>query len=202
MREGNMWDFVQRVKENLARDGGYPANRDVYEAKDKLMEAMLRHWYFDDLRKWTWWLSLVLTIIPLIIWWKIVDRKRLLEITVYGLLANITATFLDVIGSELVLWSYPDRLLPNLPRLLPIDYVVVPVAYMLIYQYFPKWKDFVIAMTVLSLIFSFVAEPLLVLLNMYELHYWQYWYSLPIYFAIGVVLRIFLEALLRQQIKE
>ncbi|OEH87040.1 hypothetical protein BHU72_00835 [Desulfuribacillus stibiiarsenatis] len=161
----------------------------VKEMKWQLWVVSLNHWYFDDIRKWTWWLSLAFTVVPLYIWWKVVDKKRLLEIVIIGLLANITSSFLDIVGSEAVLWGYPDRLFPNLPRVLPVDFTVIPVTYMLIYQYFPTWKHYIIAIVSMSLLFSFVAEPILVAIGLYEIYYWEYIYSFPIYIAMGIVIR-------------
>ncbi len=159
-----------------------------YLATKKHMKALsLEHWTKFEVWKWNWWLSVVLTIIPLYIWWKIVDKKRLMEIVAYGFFINISASFLDVLGSEFVLWDYPVRVIPNLPRLVPIDFTVIPVVYMIVYQFFPKWKGFLIASTVVAATFSFIAEPLLVWMKLYMLNTWKYYYSFPIYIAMAVV---------------
>ena len=147
----------------------------------------LHHWWKYEVLKWNWWLSVALTFVPLYIWWKIVDKKRLMEIVAYGFFINISSSFLDVVGSEFVLWDYPIRVIPNLPRLLPIDFTVIPVVYMLIYQLFPKWKGFLIANTVVAAVFSFIAEPLLVWMKLYILITWKYYFSFPIYIAMAAV---------------
>lgn len=197
-REGTMTDFIKGLRKILS-DGGGRTEQHVYEANKHLSEVMMRHWFHDDLRKWTWWLSLAMTAVPLIVWWLLVDQTRLLEIIIFGLLANITATLFDVSGSELMLWSYPDKLLPNLPRLLPINFTVIPVTFMLLYQFFPAWNEFIIALVITAVIYTWVAEPLMVFLNLYQLYYWKYWYSFPIYIAMGIGLRLLLEFFLRTQ---
>ncbi len=192
-------EFIEIIRENLA-EPLYPAYDLIIQKKVDLWLASLNHWYYDDLRKWTWWLNLALSIIPWIVWWKLVDRKRLLPILAVGLLASLAATMLDIIGSEAVLWGYPDRLLPNLPRLFPIDFTVIPVSFMLIYQYFISWKKYFLALVLMSFLFSFAAEPLMVYLGLYEMYLWEYIYSFPIYIAIGLAIRWLVDkALLIQQ---
>ncbi len=181
-------EYVEIIKESLAKPL-FPVYEQVAKVKTELWITSLNHWYYDDLHKWTWWLSLALTIIPLLVWWKIVDRKKLLTIVVVGLLANIFSAFLDVMGSEAVLWGYPDRLLPNLPRLLPIDFTVIPVTFMLLYQFLPDWKRYFPALIMMSFLFSFAAEPLMVCLKLYELYSWKYIYSFPIYIAMGIIIK-------------
>jgi hypothetical protein len=157
------------------------------QAKTLMRNLSLEHWVKYEVWKWNWWLSVALTFVPLYIWWIIADKKRLMEIVTYGFFINISASFLDVVGSEFVLWDYPVRVIPNLPRLVPIDFTVIPVVYMLIYQYFPKWKGFLIASTGVAAIFSFIAEPLMVWMKLYMLITWKYYYSFPIYIAMAVV---------------
>jgi len=197
-REMSMGEYIAILKRNLS-ESTYLAYEKLTEKKFETFLASLNHWYFDDLGKWTWWLSLGLTVIPLIIWWKIADKTRLLEIIVLGLLANTTASFLDVVGSEAVLWGYPDRLFPNFPRILPIDFTVIPVTFMVIYQYFPDWKRYSLAIIAMSFIYSFVAEPLLVLIGLYELYAWKFVYSFPIYIIMGLFLRLVVELFIVKQ---
>jgi len=159
----------------------------MIEAKSNYRDISLEHWWNAEFNRWNWWLSLVLAIIPLYIWWKLLDKKRILEICLYGLLINIFSSYLDVYGSGYVLWEYPVRLIPNIPRIFPIDATVIPVVYMLIYQYFPKWKQFIIAHVIIAAVFAFVMEPMLVWMNLYRLMTWKFIYSFPIYIIMAVV---------------
>lgn len=166
-----------------------PPYKELLNLAKEHWRLQYQDWVNDDIHKWTWWLQLAVAIIPLFFWWKIVDKKRLLEIIVFGLLINVFTIILDTIGYAMVLWDYPDRFLPALPNIAPIDVVVVPVTYMIIYQYFHTWKSFIIAMVVMAAIYSFVAEPLMVALNLYTLVRWEYVYSFPIYLAMGIAIR-------------
>ncbi|MGI6453054.1 MAG: CBO0543 family protein [Syntrophomonadaceae bacterium] len=146
--------------------------------------------------EWQWWVLLATLIIPLVIWWKLVDKDRFFQIAFFGFLAFLIALETDMLGHQLGLWHYPHRLVFIGPRLMEIDISLFPVTYMLVYQYFQSWKRYLIAAAIVTLTFSFVGEPLLVYMGIYELITWKHWYSLPIYFLIFVFLKWFVDKLI------
>lgn len=157
------------------------------QLQKQLVAISIKHWQKDTFNTWQWWLNVATLILPLFLWWKLVNKKELLPILIYGFFASSFAIFFDTIGETLVLWDYPYLVLPMDYILIDTDYSILPVAYMLVYQYFPMWKGFIIANVIISAIFSFLAEPLLVWLGLYELHGWKYIYSFPIYVAIAII---------------
>lgn len=180
--------MVLSLTMNHLIDQGYGKILDV---KYHLFNLQIVNWLNDDLHKWTWYLNLLLIILPVIILWKVINRSRLLEVLVFGLLIAMVVTLLDSLGLAFVLWDYPDKFLPITPRLFPVDFVLLPFAYMLVYQKYMKWKDFIIANVVMSVAFAFVGEPLFVWLNLYDLIHWHYYYSFPIYIIIPIVVKWF-----------
>jgi hypothetical protein len=159
----------------------------LIEVRKMSSELSLEHWLRAELNTWHWWLSVGLLIMPWIIWWKLVDRKRIFEILGYGLFIIMFATFSDVIGSELVLWNYTTRIFPIVPSLLPFDFTIAPVIFMSLYQYYTKWKSFLIAGIIISAVLAFIAEPLLVVLKLYKLISWKYIYSFPVYLSAAII---------------
>jgi len=131
----------------------------------------------------------MLLIIPWLIWCKLVDKGRIKDILLYGLFVALTTTYLDSIGNELVLWSYPHSLLPLMPKLFPVDISLLPVVFMLIYQYFPQWKPFTIATIITSLLSAFIVEPVFVYVGIYEMYKWEFWYSFIIYVALSFIFK-------------
>ena len=111
----------------------------------------------------------------------------------YTLSTSGIATLLDELGATLTMWVYPVKVMPILPRLITVNYLMVPIIYVLIYQYFPRWKSFVITNIILSLVFSFILEPILVWMNLYYLVTWKYIYSVPVYLFTAIVLKWFIE---------
>ena len=180
-----------------------PSFLDVENAQRHLCDVARQYWLQHNLFTWQWWLLLSLTIIPWLIWWKFADKKRIIEILLYGVLIIIIVIILDTIGANLLLWTYPQRPLWFLmPLLLPIDISIMPVEHMLIYQFFPKWRSFVAALVILALFSAFVAEPLFTLGGMYKLYSWRYVYSVPLYVLKAVLVRLLVEKLREFQAPE
>jgi len=168
----------------------------MIQVKEMYKQLSIEHWVKYEVFTWQWWIGLACVVIPLLLWWKQVDRRRILEITAFGFMVNILATFLDVMGSELLLWNYTLRILPQTPLLFPVDFILVPIIYMLIYQRCLAWKQFLLASTIVALALAFIVEPLAVYIKQYQLISWHYIYSFPIYVLIAILAKLFADKLL------
>lgn len=166
---------------------------EIIKLKEQLHDIFLEHYNEREIFSLTWWISIALIIIPIIIWWKVADKKRLLELIVYGLLVNVLATFLDVGLSDHMLWEYPVRVIPQTALFLPVDYIILPVIGAVLYQKYPKWPAFLLACTIAGAFMAFVCEPFAVYIHMYRLITWRYIYSFPIYAAIYVLAKFITE---------
>ena len=155
----------------------------------------IEHWIKYEVFTWQWWIGIAFVLIPPLLWWKLVDRRRLLEITVFGLIVNISAIIIDVVGSAFVLWNYTIRLLP-LSLCFCVDFFLLPIIYMLIYQRYLAWKQFLVASTTVALALAFIVEPLAVYIKQYQLISWHYIYSFPIYVLIVVLAKLIADKLL------
>lgn len=161
--------------------------KQILHHNEKLAELRKPHFIQDVLWSYQWWI-LVLTIIVLWTAWVIlVDRKRLRNILLVGLFAMGFALVLDDIGLSMALWNYPYKIAFFSTRLSPVDMVVLPIAFMFIYQYCRKWGLYILFCILFSAFASFVAEPIFVKLDMYTIIHWKFIYSAPIYVAIGIV---------------
>jgi len=168
----------------------------IVQTHSVFTEMRMEQYLQDILFTWQWWLLVFAVIVPWIVWCYIVDRKRLTPICLFGVFVLATCSWMDDLGTDLILWYYPYKLLPIYPQIVPVNYAVLPVTYMLIYQYFPSWRSFIKALLIMAALFSFVAEPALSYLGMYIVLKWQYYYSLPLYMLIGISLRLILERIL------
>lgn len=168
-----------------------PAFEKLLEQEEKFTQIRTEYWLNHDLGTWQWWLLIVMLIVPWVIWWKLVDKKRLKESLILGFLIMITAIVLDQIGSEFNTWDYPHRIIPVYPQFVPVNLSILPVSYMLLQQYFPTWRTYVKALIVMAFVFAFGFETVLVWLDMYHLLEWRHVYSFPIYFLLGIVMRWF-----------
>ncbi|MCY9662655.1 hypothetical protein P5G65_22685 [Paenibacillus chondroitinus] len=171
----------------------YPSFDEIKAVEHKLSEMRSQYYFYHDLFSAQWWLLLLLAIAPWIVWWKIVDKSRIKEILLYGVVLSTIVVLLDDIGGELGLWSYPYQVLRLIPRLNAIDFSVLPVIHMLAYQYFKSWKAFLVGNVIMALLFSFIAEPIFVWINIYEMDNWRYIYSFPIYIIKALFVRWLIE---------
>lgn len=156
----------------------------ILEKKMTLLNLSIEHWLNYELYTWQWWIKFVYLAIPIIIWYKLADRKRILEIVSYGLLVSLISTVLDSIGVTFVLWNYPIRLLP-IGLSAVHDLVIIPITYMLIFQYYSKWKSFIIASILLAAVASYIIEPLYTLIGIYQAITWKHIYSFFIYIILA-----------------
>lgn len=179
-----------------------PTVQEIQEYQEKLSHMKQVLWTHHDVGSGQWWLLLVLLIIPWVFWWFLVDRTRIKQIWLYGCLMAILIIILDDIGTELDLWYYPYQLLRFIPGLNPVDFSILPVFHMLLYQYFTQWKPFIIANIITAIFFAFVAEPIYVWLHIYEIVHWRYIYSFPIYVIKSMCLKGMLEGVLKIKTNE
>lgn len=162
---------------------------EIAEMMRQVTHVRVEKWLDKDVGTWRWWILAVLLIAPWFIWYLLVDKKRLPELTLFGTSVMVIIITLDEAGFVLSLWNYPIDVIPIFPRLTSIDYTVLPIIYMLLYQYFSNWKSFFWALLIASTLFAFVAEPLTVYFGFYQLLKWNYLYSFPIYIVLGLFCR-------------
>jgi hypothetical protein len=163
-----------------------PTHTDIVNLQHIIWEMKLNKWLHEDVFSWRWWTILMVMIASILIWGRVVDKKRLASIVMFGLIVIVLIVILDIVGYEMALWSYPVELLIMVP-LLEIDFGMLPIIYLLNFQYFTDWKKFIIANIGVAVIFSFVLEPILLWAGFYEVHKWKSIYSLPIYLLIPIL---------------
>src|SRR5690625_550385 len=142
-----------------------------------------------------WWVLVIIIIGLWSLWAMLVDKKRIITILLVGLLASLIAIILDDAGLNLMLWDYPYRITYFTSRMDPVNVAIIPISYMLLYQYMRTWKAYVIVLAVLSLFGAFIVEPIFVKFNMYIMIQWKYWYSVPAYILIGIFVKWFVDKL-------
>lgn len=162
-----------------------------------LYQLNIGYWRHHNLFSFGWWFLVAGTTVSAIVWWKLVDRKRIVEVLMFGLLITVIATFLDSVGTDFLLWGYPTKILPLAPPLLFVDYFTLPTLYSLIYQYCSRWRTFFWGMVIMSIVTSFAGEPLLVWLNIYDMHRWRHIYSFPLYILLGICVKALVDMLMR-----
>lgn len=158
----------------------------VVESHHENVQQDITNWLNNEILSWNWWVLLSFIVIPTLIWVKVVDRRRILEILLFGTLVIIPTSYLDAIGVDLKFWVYPVQFLPITPRAFPFDIFLIPITYMLLYQFFKGWKAFLVALFIMALIFAFIGEPISHILNLVYYIKWKYYYSFLYYIILGI----------------
>lgn len=159
----------------------------MFELRESISKTKINNWHQDTFLQWQWWFLLTLLVVSWLIWWKLVDKKRIEEILLYGFLIAIITLTIDSIGLFLNLWEYPYELIPVIPFIIPIDLAVVPCITMLFYQNFKSWKLFIVIIVIFALVSSFIAEPVFILMGFYKLHNWKLFYSFLVFVFNSVI---------------
>lgn len=167
----------------------YPSYEDAYKIRLHLREISIKHWRQDDLLSWQWWFLLVSALLPWWIWHKLVSKERYLEILTFALITAVISATLDVIGSDLGFWGYPNKLVLFVPPLFPADLTFFPVSFSLLYQYTHSWKQYLFASFLFSFFISYGIEPAFIKMGLYKNHYFPHWASLIGFFLLSIVLR-------------
>ncbi|RXT13681.1 CBO0543 family protein [Ammoniphilus sp. CFH 90114] len=170
---------------------------EIRELQDKIVLLDIERWSFYAFRTWNWWLLVAFLIVPWMIWMKLLDKQRVMEILLFGMIIILLTVNLDSLGTQLGYWMYPVKLIPIIPKALPFDASVVPVAYMLIYQYFYSWKSYSLALVAMAVIYAFVGEPLAHWLDQVLYVKWNYIYSFFYYLLTGIAVKWLVDKVVR-----
>jgi hypothetical protein len=174
-----------------------PNLENVIEAHFQYIQLKKELWLQQTLFSYQWWFLLLLSIVPWFIWWKIVDRERIYEILSFGIIIAILSSTMDMIGLSYQAWFYPIKLHWTFSSpTAPFDISLLPVVFMICYQFGHNWKSFVIGVLLLSSFFT-LGEYIFKFLEIYKENTWKSIYSLPIYsanaiFARWLILRLLL----------
>ncbi len=177
-----------------------PTWQDITNIRENLFQTYLKYWLDNEFFSFNWWVLLTLLFVIPIIWWILADKKRIFELLTYGLFVSALATLFDSLFMSMVLFGHKTRLIPILPPLLPY-LTMIPFIYMLIYQWFSTLKSKIIATIILALILAYLAEPILVWMEIYDLQKWTHTYSFAVYLTLGIISKLLMMFLVKEEAK-
>ena len=169
----------------------------VIDNQRYLTKLRVDYWLSNSLFSVQWFCLLALLLISWAIAIKLIDKKNVTDVILSGLLMLLTLDFLDQIGILSSLWDYQIQLIPIPTGLIAVNYSLVPVLTMLMYQYYPDWRRFLLYSTLLSFVGSAIIEPLLEVFKIYTVINWEHYYSFPIYIAIAAIDKMIVDSLVR-----
>jgi len=117
-----------------------------------------------------YWILVAFLIGPLIILFFKIDKSKIFLIGFFGYSIHIIFAYVDLFGKHAGFWNYPIPLIPHLPGL-AIDSSLVPVSFMLVYQWtLNNKKNYYIYSFITAIIFAFAIKPILVELGLFRMY--------------------------------
>lgn len=150
----------------------------------------LDYWQeFSAFDTWQFWLHVIMFVTPLIILYFALDWKRALHLGFFGFNVHVWFGYLDDFGTTQGLWTYPYKMIPFIPHSVGLDASMVPVSFMLVYQWtINHKKNYYIYTLLLSLFLSFVLKPILVMHNLFKFNAWTNYFHLFLTYIVIIVL--------------
>jgi hypothetical protein len=130
----------------------------IYEKKHAVNSAYSSYWNeYSNLGTWQFWVVFALLVVPLIVLYFTVDRKRILEVFFFGYTVHMFWTYIDIAIGRNGYFVHKYFLTPILPNATNMTASVLPVCYLLVYQYCKNHqKNFYLYSIALSALFAFV----------------------------------------------
>ncbi|MBU9713041.1 hypothetical protein [Evansella tamaricis] len=126
--------------------------------KSNEVNSLVRSYWHDYSHTGTWqfWFSLILLVLPVIILFFTVDRKRVFELLFYGYTVHILWTYISIPLERGGYFIHTYFVSPLLPFSLNMTASVIPVSYILLYQYCTnRKKNFYLYAIIVGAIFGF-----------------------------------------------
>jgi len=161
----------------------------IKSIEEGLTKLQIDYWKsFSDYTTWQFWVIVIMMIASLVVLFLLVDRRNLLLIGFFGLNYHVWFHYVNAIGIRLGLWEYPYQLIPFLPSF-ALDAALVPVSYMLIYQWtMNHGKNVYFYSVLLSAFFAFIFKPILVSLDFFHMYKGVNYFYLFIFYILFFII--------------
>ncbi|OAS84167.1 MULTISPECIES: CBO0543 family protein [Metabacillus] len=136
---------------------------ELKETQEKLSTQWIDYWYdYSSFNTWQFWVNVVFIIVPLISLYFFVDRRKIFLLGFFGFNIHVWLVYCDAILTRYNFIEYPYKAIPFLPINVGIDTSLVPILFILLYQWtLNKNKNFYLYSLILITFLSFIFKPLL-----------------------------------------
>ncbi|MGV2941923.1 CBO0543 family protein [Mesobacillus sp. LC4] len=144
---------------------------EILELQEKVVSLWMDYWKdFSHIGTVPFWVIFFMLVVPLIIVYFKIDRTKPFQIAFYGFNIHTWFTYSDAIAMRTGHVYYPYQVFPIMPVNFALDASLVPVTFMLVYQWCINNNKNVLLYGVLtSAFFSFVFKPLMAACNLIKL---------------------------------
>ena len=161
----------------------------IYQARTILHNLILEKWMSEDVFSMRWWAMIALITVSYLICFSLFDKRRLTELFLFGSLLTVGAVVYETVGVNFVLWVCWTPIFPIIPCLFVPYLTILPIYYMLIFQYTRTWQQFSLWNLVAVSVYALGLVPIFVHFNIVKLDNWKSIYHMPLLFAIASLAR-------------
>lgn len=143
----------------------------ISKHKLELQQLLADYWHqYSNTGTWIFWFNLLLFIIPLIVLYFAIDKKRIFEVCFYGYTVHIIWANIGSVLAEYSYFVHMHDFIYILPDGVNMNSVVLPVTFMLLYQYSTNHGRNVYLWAILGAIFfAFIFAPIEMKLDLVRL---------------------------------
>ncbi|HUC91610.1 MAG TPA: CBO0543 family protein [Paenibacillus sp.] len=167
----------------MHEDAYFKKDAQLYDKIAAIHDEKYELWIEQVLFSWQWWVGVLLTVVPWVLWLCFRKKESTYRLLLSGLFIVFISSWLDFIGISAGKWHYHYDVLPLLPSFTPWDFSVLPVLAMFLIQIKPKVHPFLKGI-VYGAISAFAGEPIFIWLELYTPENWKTYYSFPIFVLI------------------
>src|SRR5690625_2722251 len=103
--------------------------RNIVALEEKANFSTVQYWkIFSHLGTWQFWVCALAIVIPLIILYKLIDRKHIFLLGFFGFAVHILITYIENYHIRLGYWIYPYQIIPQISNF-SLDAAILPVIY-------------------------------------------------------------------------
>ncbi|WP_251554258.1 CBO0543 family protein [Neobacillus muris] len=157
-----------------------------YRTLDATHSRLSGIWLKDILFTFGWMTTLLLTVVPWIVWFIFRDKESSTRLMLGGLWSMLISSWLDYVGVTLGLWRYYNKLIPLIPDYLAWDFALMPVTIMFFLQIKPQISPLMKGVLFAGLT-AFIAEPIFLWLGYFKYPGWNSVFSFPFFFIIYLI---------------
>ena len=162
---------------------------ELQKQEKELSQNWIDYWFdFSGLYTWEFWFNLIMLVGPLIALYFFLDRKRAFHIGFFGYSLHIIALYFDGFGTRNGLWAYPYKIFPFFPVNIGLDSSLIPVLYMLVYQWVLKrGKNYYLYALLVSVFFAFLFKPIMEVMGLFKLGEGMNYFYLFLFYYVGAI---------------
>jgi hypothetical protein len=159
-----------------------------YETARLLSYQSYQQWISTELFSFGWFVMVGVLAIVYTIWFKIVDKNKLISLLLLGSLCAVGFGLSDLIlEGYFGLWEYQIRLFPLIPSMFVTTYTIGPILFMTVAQYTTSWKSYLVWAIIRVSVINFGLIPIYGMLGILKLHNFNTFYGFMLYMIGGII---------------